>query len=372
MTLSCSTANSYLWSTGETTQSILVSQSGQYTVAAQGLCSMFSSAPINIDVITPISPTVEPDTIMTGESTTLLVEGDHITWYDSPGGETVLATGNTFTTPLLTNNTTYWVSNSLMSHPPNDFVGMVDHQGTAYSDNATNAGLIFDCFSPFILAKTKVITATAGERKIDLLKANGDLIQTKTVNIPIGTTVIDLDFDVPVGTDYVLTTDATVNQANLGSISPQLRRSNQDVAYPYQIPGVVSIKNSNFNLDRYYYFYNWEVAFYGYTCESELVPVTVVVEEQSGSATLPAWAEGLRIFPNPGSGIVNVEIQGFSGAELLTAVKNSQGQTLQTRHFKAGAGNASFQTDLSQFPAGIYWIELASEGGVTQRKLMIR
>jgi hypothetical protein len=249
---------------------------------------------------------------------------------------------------------------------------MENHQGSATSDNNYNGGLIFDCFEPFILLKTKVITTVPGERKINLLAANGDIIQTKIVNIPSGTTVIDLNFEVPVGTDYELTTDAPFNQSSIGSAGPQLRRSNQGCAFPYEIPGILSIKNSSFNTERYYYFYNWEVSLYGYTCTSERVPVTVVIETGSSTTTLPSWASDLQIFPNPSTGVLNLNIQGFAGGVLRIAVKNAQGQTLQTRTLNAPRGDAAFSTDLSAFPAGIYWLELASEGGVAQRKVVIR
>lgn len=370
--LSCSDATSYLWSTGATTQSIAASQSGQYTVAAQGLCAMFSSAPISVNVLAAPLPTVEPDTIFVGESTTLVATGDKITWYDSPTAQINLTVNDSLETPVLTTNTTYWVTNTSVYDTPNEFVGMVDHQGSTSSDNNYNGGLILDCFEPFILAKTKVITTVAGDRKIDLKAANGDVLQTKIVNIPSGTTIIDLNFDVPVGTNMLLTTDATVNEASIGSSGPQLRRSNQGIDFPYELPGVVSIKNSTFNLERYYYFYDWEIDYYGFECISDRVPVTVVVEEETSTTNLPTWAAGLRIFPNPTTGVVNLDIQGFVGGEISTTLKNAQGQTLQSRMFSASAGNATFSTDLSNFPAGIYWLELASEGGTMQRKVMIR
>ncbi len=372
VTLTCSAATSYQWSTGATTQSITVGQSGQYSVAAQGQCAIFNSAPVTVNVLAAPLPGISPDTIVSGATATLVATGDIITWYASQSAPNSLAVNDTLTTLPLTANTTYWVSNTSVYGAPHEFVGMEDHQGTPTSDNSTNGSLIFDCFTPFVLAKTKVITAVAGNRKIDLQAANGDVLQTKTVNIPAGTTIIDLNFDVPVGLDMVLTTDENVNKASFNTISPQLRRSNQGVAYPYEIPGVVSIKNSAYGLDRYYYFFDWEVGFKGSECESERVPVTVVVKSQSGAFAPPAWAAGLRIFPNPSDGMINLDIQGFAGGELLATVKNAQGQTVQTRNFNAPAGNAAFSTDLSHLPVGIYWLELAGEGGVAQQKLMIR
>ncbi len=370
--LSSSQASSYLWNTGETTQSIAVSQSGQYRVAAQGLCEIFNSAPININVLAAPLPVVTPDTILAGESATLIAAGDQVTWYATETEQNSIAVNDTLVTPALTQTTTYWLSNTSVYGAPSAFVGMTNLQGAALGGNNFNGALIFDCFQPFILAKTTVVADVAGVRQIELRNVNGDVLQSKSVNIPVGTTILDLNFDVPVGTDLQLTTNQTVNQANIGTVSPKLRRSSQGCTYPYEIPGLVSIKNSNVDLTRYYYFYNWEVNYYGYECTSDRIPVTIVVKEQSGTAPLPAWAAGLRIFPNPTEGPVNLEIQGFAGGELSAAVKNAQGQTLQVRTFNAAAGNASFNLDLSPLPVGIYWLELASEGGVAQRKVVIR
>ena len=370
--LNSSEAPSYLWSTGETTQSIAVNQSGQYSVAAQGLCAMFNSAPIGINVLSAPLPTVMPDTVIVGESATLIATGEQVTWYPTETAQNALAANDTLVTPALTETTTYWLSNTAIFGTPSDFVGMVNHEGSPLSGNTYNGGLIFDCFTPFILAKTKVVTEAAGVRKIDLLADNGDVLQSKTIHIPIGTSIVDLNFDIPVGTDLLLTTDQTVNQANLGSASPKLRRSDSGCNYPYDIAGVVSIKNSTADLDRYYYFYNWEVEYPSVECVSDRIPVTVVVKEQSGTTPLPAWAAGLRIFPNPTKGSIQLKLQGFTGAELLATIKNAHGQTLQTRTFNAPAGDAAFSTDLSNFPSGIYWLELASEGGVVQRKVVLQ
>lgn len=370
--LLASEAISYLWSTGETTQSIAVSQSGPYTVAAQGLCAVFSSAPTQITILDAPLPSVDPDTILAGESATLVAIGDKITWFDSETAQINLTVNDSLITPALTESTTYWVTNTTVYGTPSDFVGMLNHQGSATSDVNYNGGLIFDCYKPFLLAKTKVITAVPGERKIELRDINDVVLQSKTINIPAGTTIIDLNFDVPVGNDLLLTTNETVNQGSLNSLGPQLRRSNLGCNFPYAIDEVVSIKNSTFGADRYYYFYNWEISYYGHECTSARIPVTVVVEDKSSATTLPSWASGLRIFPNPTTSILHLELQDFAGGQLLISVKNAQGQSLQTNAIVSGAGKLEFSTDLSLFPAGVYWLELAGEGGTTQRKIVVR
>ncbi|HAD11627.1 MAG TPA: hypothetical protein DCF33_04225, partial [Saprospirales bacterium] len=369
-TLQSSPSTAYIWSTGATTQSIEVNQPGPYYVSAKGLCSFFPSLPVNITVLDAPEPQVEPDTILTGETAQLLAMGSQIAWYDSPTSQTPLVIGNLFTTPALTQSTTYWTSSTTSFGLPNDFVGMEYHQGSVNADVNFEGGLLFNCFQPFTLKKVKVYTALAGERKIVLQSINGDVLQDKTVYIPKDTSIIELNFDVQPGTDLVLTTDATVNLANLGSLGPQLRRSSDNINYPYEIPGVVSITSSTFNETRYYYFFNWEIGFPDRECTSERVPVTVVVEDDNSATSLPSWTEKLRIYPNPGNGQVNIALEGYFGGSLMTTFRNAQGQIIQTREFQASAGGALFKADLSAFPQGIYWLELIHAKGSIQRKVV--
>jgi hypothetical protein len=371
VTLTSSAASSYTWSTGATTQSITITTPGAYTVTAQGLCAPFISAPTSVQVLDNPAPDVTGDTIAPAQTATLSATGDQPLWYDAETGGNLLFTGNTFLAPALDASTTYWVSNTTGYDQPNQFAGMTDHQGTPFGDPQFHGAIIFDCFSPFRLAKVKVYANTAAVRKIDLRNSDGVTLQTKSVNIPAGTTIISLDLDVPVGTDLVLTTDEAVNVANLGTLGPQLRRSTQGVTYPYEIPNVLSMKNSNFGIERYYYFYNWEVDFYGYECTSARVPVTAVVDSTLNTGT-PAWAAGLRLYPNPVSGVLNIEIEEFTGGELFVSIKNTQGAALHTQRLGASSGKMTFQSDVSALPKGIYWLELAGENGVVRKKVVVQ
>jgi len=370
--LNSSPAAAYLWSNGETTQSILAYESGIYTVTTQGLCDNFISAPVSVNMLVGEAPTVVGDTIAVDGSATLSASGTNLNWYANAADDTPIFSGEIFETPTLGETTTYWVSGTSTFDTPNQFVGMVDHEGAVNSDNNYNGTLIFDCFAPFKLHSTKVYTNKAGKRKVDLINSDGQVIQSATFDLLVGTTIIDLDFDIPVGNDFVLTTDESVNQSSLNSDGPQLYRSNQGITFPYVIDDVVSIKNSSFGLQRYYYFFNWEVDFYGYECTSEKIPVTAVVDSSIVSAPVPGWASALRVYPNPTTATLTTELEGFAGGSLLVTVKNAQGSTLQTRQLDLPAGHAVFQTNLAQYPQGIYWLDFATEKGAVQRKVVVQ
>ncbi|GAC1306937.1 MAG: hypothetical protein NVSMB24_18000 [Mucilaginibacter sp.] len=110
-------AYTYAWNTGETTSSIVVNKEGTYTVTVTDKTAgckpvarsiTISSAP------TPTAPTAASTTTCPNGTATLkaTAPGGAYQWYDSPAGGTLLASGDTYTTPPLTASTTYYVQTS--------------------------------------------------------------------------------------------------------------------------------------------------------------------------------------------------------------------------------------------------------------------
>ena len=369
--LTASPAKAYTWSTGDTTASIVVSKAGSYTVTTQGACMSFTSAPVQITILEPGLPSATSDTVAALMPALLAASGDSLNWYNSAGGGTALFSGPVFQTPALTQTTTYWVSNIREFDEPNQFTGMPAHIGSNFANAQTNAALLFDCFTPLRLARVKVYTNKAGDRKIDLRRADGLVLQSKTVFIPVGETVIDLNMDLPAAVNLMLTTDVSVNQQVLGTVSPQLRRSDEGVSYPYEIPGYVRIKNSSLGLERYYYFYNWEVDFYSKTCESARVPVTAVVDTTLVGVSAEPADSGIQVFPNPSPGAVRIRWEAFPGGRLDLTIFNAQGKTVIAQQQDVPAGPLDCPLDLSQCPAGFYWMRLSSLNGPVYRRICI-
>lgn len=367
--LTSNPGNSYLWNTGDTTQNIIVSTSGLYSVSREGLCNSTSSAPIHVLAIEAIPPVLSADSIAVVDSVAFFhATGTNVLWYADSTGGAPIGTGPFFSTPKIGETTTYWVSTNVNTDMPNEFVGMSAHSGSATSDNTYNGGLYFDCYSQVTLSKTKVYSLVEGDRKIDLFDNNLNLVATKTVHVPAATTTIDLDFTIPPGLNYLLTTDPAVNQASIGTAGPQFRRSNQGVHFPYEIPGYISINNSTLDQTRYYYFFNWEIDFPGVYCESDRYPVVAVFETQQSAANEPVWAKGLQLFPNPTSGLLTFQMRDFSSQNIRYVLRSLDGSALRNGTF-AGM-NATL--DLSALPRGLYLLQLAGEDGSIVRKITIQ
>ena len=111
VTLFSTAANSYEWSTNATSQSIIVYQSGTYSVTAEGLCGFFDSEPVEINVIpVPDEPVGQNDTIMTIPGiATLTASGANLFWYDQPFDGNLVGTGNIFVTDSISETTCYFV-----------------------------------------------------------------------------------------------------------------------------------------------------------------------------------------------------------------------------------------------------------------------
>lgn len=275
-------ATSWAWDFGDGTTSSeqnpthTYAQSGTYSVSlavsnCAGNNSLVKSNYIQVDVTQ--LPVVNSTSLnaCSPQSFNLSAQGSgSINWYTSATASTPVATGSSYTTPVLSASADYYVENALSS--TDAFVGSLDNaaNGGFYTVN-TYRYLIFDALSSFTLQTVQVNANTAGNRTIELRDASGTVLQSATVNIPAGVSDITLNFSITPGTGYQL------GQAGAN----QMYRNTTGASYPYTVPNVVSIiGNSANNAGAYYYFYNWHIV---QSCASERVQVHINV----GSAGVP-------------------------------------------------------------------------------------
>ena len=224
----------------------------------------------------PAAPAVTDDAICEGNTATLGTVGSGtLNWYDLPVGGTLLNTGASYTTPVISSTTSYYVEEELPGAIAN--VGPVTNTfGTGGNFNGDQYQ-IFTCSTPVILKSVKVYASGAGNRTIELRDNVGTVLQSVVVNIPNGTSVVNLDFDLPVATNLQLGT--------LAGSSPSLYRNNAGASYPYNLAGQVSITNSSAGGAYYYFFYDWTIE--EYSCLSERAQVTAVVTPQEDATITP-------------------------------------------------------------------------------------
>jgi len=330
---------------------------------------MFAAQPVTIRLLDAPLPTPESDTITGAGQAVLTAAGELPRWYDVPVGGTPVATGNTFTIPVLAATDTFYVEN--VSKYPGEVVsaGPFQHTGNSnYSGNNTNGQIIFDAHRPFHLATVKVDTDTPGARIIELRNGN-TVLAARTIDIPEGESVITLDMEIPQADNLILTTNTAQNQAVLGFGSPRLRRTSAGVMYPYETPNVVTIRTSNFGNDVYYYFYNWEIKQPDTECVSERVPVYAVVLEPSAAQEFWLGDTRLSLSPNPAGEetVLNLSLPLQAVANLTITDLNGRMLTQAV----LPAGQTQLRLDVQALTPGVYHLRLATREGVAVRSLVV-
>jgi len=189
-------------------------------------------------------------------------------WYTDAALTNLVARGNSFMTPLLSANTTYYnVSRNVETFkvgPPNNLIGS-GSVNTFY----TTQDLRFNVSDYVRLDSVRVYPSGTGVVRINLTNSLGTVLQTKdfTIASPILDTVLFLGFDLEPGNGYRL------NPA--GSSVNGFYRNSAGVQYPYTQAGIVSIVSSTGSTFQYNFFYDWTVR--RISCPSYPVTYTVQV-----------------------------------------------------------------------------------------------
>ncbi|HFC00317.1 MAG TPA: T9SS type A sorting domain-containing protein [Phaeodactylibacter sp.] len=361
-------AQGYLWSNGETTSSITVTEAGTYTVQVTGMCNNFTSNSFDIQVYdVPDAPNAVGDTIFAEGVAELTAAGDDLAWYIVPSGGNPIGFGQTFTTPNLTTTTTFYVEDRNISQEGiSEHVGMQNHAGTDYSSTDASNLLIFNALQPFTLDSVKVYTDIDAERKILLMDAAGNELTSVLVHIPVGEHFIYLGIDVPQGDGLYLTTDTPTNFSNLGQAGPHLKRSSQDVNYPYVIPDYVSINNSNYGPNWYYYFYDWKISTQTKFCASERVPVIALLDPDLPTVDF-GKTNAVKVFPNPSSGDITIELKFQITEQAQLRLTDLTGKIV----FEKNIQNASTTHHFNHLPKGVYLLQVIHGEQVYAGKIVI-
>lgn len=112
----------YVWSTGETTASISVNKGATYSVSVTDKtdgCQPVVQTITVTESTTPSTPTASDVIVCANTPATLqaTAPGGTYSWYDAPVGGNLVYTGDTFTTPPIKQNTTYYVETSFGGCP---------------------------------------------------------------------------------------------------------------------------------------------------------------------------------------------------------------------------------------------------------------
>ncbi len=199
-----------------------------------------------------------------------------LNWYSAPSGGTPLNTGSSFTTPSLTNTTTYYVENQNPGTTGN--VGPVTTTtfgGGSYHNNSSTQYLIFEVLQACTLQTALVNSGAAGSRNILLWDTAGNLLQTVPVIFPNGAGTVTLNIPL------------TPGNYRIGGTGMDLWRNNTGGAYPFSLGGVINITGSSAGPNYYYYIYNWQIE--TAPCISPRIPVIAAIGGPSVTYSNPSY-----------------------------------------------------------------------------------
>lgn len=322
---------------------------GTYTVklkAWSGNCGLDSVTRTAYITINDYSPLASGTTVCAGSSAVLSASGSgNINWYESPSSGTPVHIGGTFSTPGLSQSTTYYVENLIPG--PTGYAGPGNlNFGTGGINNADHY-LVFNNTKPQKLVSVLVSCNAAGNRVIELRDASDNVLQTRTVALATGEQTVTLDFPLPVANGLRL---------GIWTGTSALYRNSSGASYPYvSSDGTVTITTNDVgDQERYYFFYNWQLQ--QDACVSERVPVTVTV----GCTDVENIADGnnLLLLPNPVASQLQVRFSNttiVAGAQAV--IRNILGETVIERNVNT-TNNGTMQVDVSQLPAGAYMFTL--------------
>lgn len=349
-------AVAWAWSTGDTTQSVQVIHSGWVSVRAQDYCGNTKFDSVFIQFSRP-ELSILADPVSEGERTVLRSSQKATLWFADENLDLMLGAGDTLLTNPLYQSVTYYAKAEVLVSSQRYRVGEQNFPpSNLYGANSVSGGLVFDVSEPCIIKTIKVNTDTRGIRTFVILGNDGKPIFRKDILLLEGISVVELNASVNPGEGYVMTTDELVNLSQLGYKSPRLVRTFNQTRFPYEINDILTIQSSTFGALYYYYFYDWEVESNLISCETDVMPVLIVVTPSSTYAEEEPQERLLS--PNPAFDRV-----------FLRLPENTRSATCYTAHGYKMATIAPEQNelDISAWPPGMYYLQIYTTKNATRR-----
>lgn len=316
----------------------------------------------------PVAPSAMNDSICRFDTANFLATGSGsgtLRWFDRELGGAELFTGSTVSINQVGEDTSLWVEELVSTSVQT--VGPIDRNIGASAFVTEFEGLIFDVFEDIELVSVLTHSNASKTRTFELRDKNGVLVQSAIRFVPFGDFQITLNMEVKAGEDYQLTISAVGG--------PDLARNDGGVSYPYEIPGLVSIKestNSTNPKDFYYYFYNWKVK--SADCVSPRTEVKAVVDVSCivGINNNKVLSRELKVYPNPVKENLLISYP-VSLAESIESIRllTIGGQEAVNDQGKLTNDKGLITINVSDVASGVYFLRIQTQSEVFTRKVVI-
>jgi len=348
------------WSNGETTQSIVVTESGVYSLALLDACGNENQSEEFAVVVldAPDVPVVTvPAAIVADEPFILTSSSETTRWFEEELASEPVHVGLTYETSIA-ENTTLWVEDIADSGMIQAEGGRAEMGDGQYHNNSVR-WLVFDAYEDMVIHTVDVFASGAGVREIGISDSDGNVLMSAAFDLVDGLNTITLDMEVAEGTGYGLRSF---------SDDPQLWRdgTGTEMSYPYELGELGSITQStaggNNATNYYYFFYNWVVQTPSVGCASDRVPVTITVV-----GTTELAVSSLDVYPNPTNGLLQITANQLEPGTQWTLL-NALGQTMDQ-----GQLTSLLTTlDLSDMLKGQYVLQVQSKNASQAIQLVVQ
>lgn len=336
--------------------------------------STVASTPVLIELSNTITSTV-PATICLVNTDTATLEatassGD-VKWYSAQVNGTTLGTGNSFTTPVLTETTTFYAGTETTS---NGTAGMT-YDGTGSGGGSLDRGLAFNLTNSIILNSVKVhpvqspgnapapITIKIFQNGVQV-PGTSEVVFTPAVLSSWGSPTVEdystvtLNYQLAAGENYTLLVTDGITYSNAlayASLFPN----------PYPLTyGPVSILGGyqDGGIDTYYYnyFYDWNIT---EVCSSARVAVVATVDTTVDcSLSNPSIADNLTkviAYPNPYANGFNLDIASNNSSDINVKVYDMLGRLIESK--EVSFDNLKSTTFGEGYPTGVYNVVVTQE-----------
>ncbi len=352
-----------------TSPSLEVSTTGTYsaTVSLSGCTTQ--SDEINI---TSHLPTVMNGNFCAPETATLQItegSGDY-EWFETPISNTVIHTGASYTTPILTADKTYYVADVGLS--TKDTVGLdaAAHgltNGNFGTGNPSDKAFVFNALQDVTLTGFTIEYSapwTNESLTLNLYDDSGSILETSSIVVPAGsgTVISTLTFTsaipVPTGNDYILKIEGWNNTNTI-----IYRNSSGNNPYPYSDGSYLEVTGPHPDIvgsEPYSHpaFFDLQIAV-GSVCTRKSVSAIDTCAIVSGTEEQSDISDIVSVFPNPTSGKVQINTP-YSINKVI--VRNTYGIIV--------AEGTDSVIDMESQRSGVYYLTILTEHGTAVKKLI--
>lgn len=298
-------ATAWLWNFGDGNTSTqqnpvhIYNQNGIYSVSLQVTNSLGTSSlfiPNFVEVNRDLPPLVEDVHFCKDSDVSLIIpteNPENIHWFHNPNDNLSFMQGNEINLISLQHDTVFYYQ--YISNVASQYVGLQNNNGSGgYFGWSIDRAIYLNAYTDIIIKSARVYASGTAVRTITLKNSQGQVIDTKSININNGESIIDIDLFIPQGNNFAIHLNPGNNLSYTGDYG------GPNIGYPFTIDNLISITGNNFSNSFWYFFYNIEVIPANANCSTARVPVSFIMSPEHvsiGNDTTICFGNTFTILP---------------------------------------------------------------------------